>query len=74
MIEAPNEAIYRFGPPDIMNRDKGSKFTSFVWTDRLRRSGIRISLFELDLDFEARDPSHSMMALLLQPFLNNASA
>jgi putative transposase len=28
--EALNEAIYRFGPPDIMNRDQGSQFTSFA--------------------------------------------
>ena len=42
--EALNEAIYRFGPPDIMNSDQGSQFTSFAWTDRLRRSGIRISM------------------------------
>jgi putative transposase len=27
-----------------MNTDKGSQFTSLAWTDRLRGSGIRISL------------------------------
>ena len=27
-----------------MNSDQGSQFTSFAWTDRLRRSGIRISM------------------------------
>jgi len=27
-----------------MNTDQGSQFTSFVWTDQLRRSGIRISM------------------------------
>ena len=43
-VEALNEAIYRFGPPDIMNSDQGSQFTSFAWTDSLRRSGIRISM------------------------------
>lgn len=37
-VEALNEAIYRFGPPDIMNSDQGSQFTSFAWTDRLRRA------------------------------------
>ncbi len=37
-----NEAIVRFGPPEIMNTDQGSQFTSFVWTDRLRRTKIRI--------------------------------
>ena len=43
-VEALNEAIYRFGPPDIMNSDQGSQFTSFAWTDRLRRSAVRISM------------------------------
>ncbi|WP_237059692.1 IS3 family transposase [Loktanella sp. M215] len=43
-VDALNEAIYRFGPPDIMNSDQGSQFTSFAWTDRLRRSCVRISM------------------------------
>ena len=43
-VDALNEAIARFGPPEIMNTDQGSQFTSFAWTDRLQRSGIRISL------------------------------
>jgi len=43
-IEALNEAIHKFGPPEIMNTDQGSQFTSFAWTDRLRRSGVRISM------------------------------
>ncbi len=37
-VEALNEAIHKFGPPEIMNTDQGSQFTSFAWTDRLRRS------------------------------------
>ncbi len=43
-VEALNEAIHRFGPPGIMNTDQGSQFTSFAWTDRLRRVGTRISM------------------------------
>jgi putative transposase len=43
-VEALNEAIARFGPPEIMNTDQGSQFTSFAWTERLRRSGVRISM------------------------------
>jgi len=27
-----------------MNTDQGPQFTSFAWTDRLRRSGVRISM------------------------------
>ena len=43
-VEALNEAIARFGPPEIMNTDQGAQFTSFAWTDQLRRSGVRISM------------------------------
>ncbi|WP_430700912.1 IS3 family transposase [Pontivivens nitratireducens] len=43
-VEALNEAIHKFGPPEIMNTDQGSQFTSFAWTDRLRRSSVRISM------------------------------
>ncbi|QPZ92087.1 IS3 family transposase [Thioclava electrotropha] len=43
-VEALNEAIHKFGPPEIMNTDQGSQFTSFAWTDRLRRSGVKISM------------------------------
>ena len=34
-VEAFNEAVHRFGAPEIMNSDQGSQFTSFAWTDRL---------------------------------------
>jgi len=43
-VDALNEAIHKFGPPDIMNTDQGSQFTSFVWTDGSRRSNVRISI------------------------------
>ena len=43
-VDALNEAIHKFGLPQMMNTDQGSQFTSFAWTDRLRRSGIRISM------------------------------
>lgn len=43
-VEALNEAVHRFGPPEIMNTDQGSQFTSFAWTDRLKRFGTRISM------------------------------
>lgn len=43
-VEALNEAIARFGPPEIMNTDQGSQFTSFAWTERLRRTGVCISM------------------------------
>ncbi|RCW87172.1 transposase [Paracoccus lutimaris] len=43
-VEALNEAIHKFGPPEIMNIDQGSQFTSFAWTDRLKRVGTQISM------------------------------
>ena len=43
-VEALNEAMAKYGAPEIMNTDQGSQFTSFAWTDRLRRSGVRISM------------------------------
>jgi putative transposase len=43
-IEALNEALARFGPPDIMNTDQGSQFTSWAWTDRQRKAGVKISM------------------------------
>jgi len=43
-VEALNEAIHKFGLPEIMDTDQGSQFTSFAWTDRLRRAGVRISM------------------------------
>jgi len=42
--EALNEAACRFGPPEIMNTDQGSQFTSFAWTDTLKRAGVCISM------------------------------
>lgn len=43
-VEALKKAVCRFGPPCIMNTDQGSRFTSFAWTDRLKRIGTRISM------------------------------
>jgi len=43
-VEALNEALARFGPPEIMNTDQGSQFTSLAWTDRLRQAGVKISM------------------------------
>ena len=43
-VEALNEASHRFGAPEIMNANQGSQFTSFAWTDRLKRIGARGSM------------------------------
>lgn len=43
-VDALNEAIHKFGPSEIMTTDQGRQFTSFAWTEHLRRSGMRISM------------------------------
>ena len=43
-VEALNEAVCRFGPPQIMNTDQGRRFTSFTWTDTLKRAANRICM------------------------------
>jgi putative transposase len=43
-VAALEEAIVRFGKPDIFNTDQGSQFTSFAFTDTLSEAGIRISM------------------------------
>jgi putative transposase len=43
-LEALNEAIHKFGPPEVMNTDQGSQFTSFDWADRLKRAKTKISM------------------------------
>ncbi|MBU2960079.1 DDE-type integrase/transposase/recombinase [Citreicella sp. C3M06] len=40
-----NEAVHRFGPSEIMNSDQGAQFTSFAWSNRLKRIGARISMY-----------------------------
>lgn len=42
--EALQEAIFRFGPPEIFNTDQGSQFTSDSFTSILKAHGIKISM------------------------------
>lgn len=43
-VEALEEALYRYGRPDIFNTDQGSQFTSNAFTGLLTANGIRISM------------------------------
>jgi putative transposase len=43
-VAALEEAIARYGKPDIFNTDQGSQFTSFAFTNTLKVAGIRISM------------------------------
>ena len=43
-VEALQEALARFGRPEIFNTDQGSQFTSADFTDVLRGAQVRISM------------------------------
>lgn len=43
-IEALEEALTRYGKPEIFNSDQGSQFTSLEFTQVLKDRGIRISM------------------------------
>jgi putative transposase len=43
-LEAVEEAIDRYGVPEIFNTDQGSQFTSTEFTGLLKENGIRISM------------------------------
>ena len=43
-LEVVEEAIDRYGKPDIFNTDQGSQFTSTEFTGLLKANGIRISM------------------------------
>ena len=43
-VEALEEALRRFGPPQIFNTDQGSQFTSEDWTTPLKTAGVAISM------------------------------
>jgi putative transposase len=43
-LDALDEALARFGKPEIFNTDQGSQFTSADFTGQLEAAGIRISM------------------------------
>ena len=43
-VEALEEALKKFGPPEIFNTDQGSQFTSEEWLTPLQAAGVAISM------------------------------
>jgi putative transposase len=43
-VDALEEALDRYGSPDIFNTDQGSQFTSFDFTGVLKNAGVTISM------------------------------
>lgn len=42
--EALDEAIAKYGPPEIMNTDQGSQFTGAAWITTLAEANVKISM------------------------------
>jgi transposase InsO family protein len=43
-LEALQEALGKYGKPEIFNTDQGSQFTSREWIDTLKAAGVQISM------------------------------
>ena len=43
-VEALNEAIAKYGKPQIMNTDQGSQFTGSAWITTLTEADVKISM------------------------------
>ena len=43
-LDALDEALEHHGTPEIFNIDQGSQVSSWVWTQRLKGAGTRISM------------------------------
>jgi putative transposase len=43
-LEAVEEALHRYGPPDLFNTDQGSQFTSHAFVDLIQHHGIRLRM------------------------------
>ena len=43
-VAALEDALARYGRPEIFNTDQGSQFTSLAFTDVLKAAGVRISM------------------------------
>ena len=43
-VEALQEAIAKYGPPETCNTDQGSQFTGSAWITTLTMAGVRISM------------------------------
>jgi putative transposase len=43
-VDALEEALARYGPPEIMNTDQGSQFTGSAWITTLTGAGVQVSM------------------------------
>ena len=43
-VEALQEALAKYGPPEIFSSDEGSQFTADAFTEPLKALGVQISM------------------------------
>jgi putative transposase len=43
-VDVFNEAVERYGAPEIINSDQGSQYTSAVWTRAVEKQNVKISM------------------------------
>lgn len=43
-VDVYNEAVDKFGAPEMMNSDQGSQYTSSLWTRSVERGNVKISM------------------------------
>ena len=43
-VDALEDAIAKYGPPEVMNTDQGSQFTGADWITTLTEAGVRVSM------------------------------
>jgi hypothetical protein len=59
-VDALDEAIRRYGTPDIFNTDQGAQFTSDAFTGVLKAAGVQIAPGGTPLVASEKPPDHSM--------------
>ncbi|WP_408939735.1 hypothetical protein [Flavobacterium sp.] len=42
--EVFNDALERYGAPEIINSDQGSQYTSAIWTRAVEKQNVKISM------------------------------
>jgi putative transposase len=43
-VEALEESLKKFEPPQIVNTDQGSQYTSKAWVERVKKAGAKVSM------------------------------
>src|SRR3974377_751867 len=80
-VEALEEALSRYGPPEIFNTDQGSQFTSDDFTGTLKDHGIMISMDgkgrcmdNIFVEWRGRKPRYEDVCLNTFAFVAEAKA